>query len=116
RPLVDALTSARLVVGWDLKPAEWLLLEALVQRCGIPTLVASATASWQGARTQPRSARYFVPAWRALPDAPAQPVDLPAAVGADVLPFKPLAPAPSTHNESVLARARARLQEQHRDH
>ncbi|MFI9235815.1 mucin-2 [Streptomyces sp. NPDC053079] len=92
RPLVEALTTARLIVGWDLKPDEWFLIEALVKRCGIPVLVTSATASWHGARSQPRSARYFVPAWRALPDAPAQPQTtehLPAAVGAAVLPFQP---------------------------
>ncbi len=91
RPLVDALTAARLIVGWDLNPAEWFLIEALVKRCGIPALVSSATASWHGARSQPRSARYFVPAWRALPDAPAQPQatnSLPAAVG-QVIPFQP---------------------------
>lgn len=72
-PLVEALTANRLVVGWDLRPEEWFLIEALIQRCGIPALVTSATGSWQGARTQPRSGRYFLPAWRTLPDATTQP-------------------------------------------
>lgn len=116
RPLVDALTAARLFVGWDLKPAEWFLTEALIARCGITALVASATASWQGARRQPRSGRYFLPAWRALPDAPTHLNErLPAAAGAEVIPFHTRPPAPATHNSSVLARARARLQDHHRD-
>ena len=68
-PLVAALQAAQLVVGWDLAPAEWLLIEALIRRCGIPALVTSANGSWQGAHKQPRSGRYFLPAWRQLPDA-----------------------------------------------
>ncbi|MEU1800832.1 hypothetical protein [Streptomyces sp. NPDC019937] len=101
RPLVDALTTARLIVGWDLKPAEWFVIEALIQRCGIPALVTSARASWQGARTQPRSGSYFLPAWRALTDAPANPAPqqefgLPTAVGADVVPFQPTQPLTGT--------------------
>jgi hypothetical protein len=92
RPLVDALSNARLSVGWDLKPAEWFLVEALIQRCGIQALVISARASWHGARTTPRSGNYFLPGWRALPDAPAaatpQGYALPAAVGADIVPFQ----------------------------
>jgi hypothetical protein len=101
QPLIDALQTARLHVGWDLRPEEWLLIEALIRRCGIPALVASATASWQGARSQPRSSRYFLPAWRALPDAPAAPANLPAAVGGgSVVPFGPT-PRPSTTDQRV---------------
>jgi hypothetical protein len=83
QPLVDALNANRLTVGWDLSTAEWFLIEALIKRCGTPALVISARASWQGARTQPRSGTYFIPAWRALSDAPAETgiVHLPAAVG-----------------------------------
>ncbi|MEU9498207.1 mucin-2 [Streptomyces sp. NPDC048196] len=94
QPLVAAVQAARLHVGWDLRPEEWFLVEALVRRCGIPALVVSANASWQGARSQPRNARYFIPAWRTLPDAlpAAEPVDLPSAVGEVV----PLGPAPHT--------------------
>lgn len=68
-PLVTALQAANLFVGWDLRPDEWFLIEALITRCGITALVTSANASWQGARTPPRSGRYFLPAWRKLPDA-----------------------------------------------
>ncbi|MEU5596610.1 hypothetical protein [Streptomyces sp. NPDC020298] len=99
RPLVDALTTAHFVVGWDLQPGEWFLIEALIKRCGIPALVTSARGSWQGARKQPRSGNYFLPAWRALPDAPAaqpQPGHLPVAVGADIVPFQPPRQIPTT--------------------
>ncbi|MGA4941741.1 hypothetical protein [Streptomyces cinereoruber] len=70
-PLVAALHASQLIVGWELRPDEWFLIEALITRCGIPALVTSARGSWQGARVQPRSGRYFIPAWRQLPDAPA---------------------------------------------
>lgn len=70
QPLVEKLHAGGAIVGWDLQPQEWFLIEALIRRCGIDALVISAGASWQGARTQPRSGRYFLPAWRALPDAP----------------------------------------------
>ncbi|MEU8473721.1 mucin-2 [Streptomyces hygroscopicus] len=101
RPLVDALQAARLHVGWDLKPTEWFVIETLIHRCGIPALVTSARGSWQGARNQPRSGSYFLPAWRALPDAPAAPATahdagLPAAVGGDVVPFQPAQPLTGT--------------------
>ncbi|MFB7162292.1 hypothetical protein [Streptomyces sp. NPDC056242] len=91
QPLVEALGSAGLLgIGWDLDPGEWFLIEALIKRCGIPALVASATASAQGARTRPRTGRYFLPAWRSLPDAPAGApgVDrLPAQLGGEVVPL-----------------------------
>lgn len=91
QPLVEALQGARLYVGWDLKPAEWFLVEALLARCGVPALVASANASWHGARTPPRSGRYFLPAWRNLPDAAAvtEPMALPTAVGSSLTHIGP---------------------------
>lgn len=93
QPLVAALSAAQLVVGWDLQSAEWFLIEALIERCGVTPLVISARGSWQGAAKQPRSGRYFIPAWRDLPDslpAVAPQIDnLPAAVGG-VLPFQPV--------------------------
>lgn len=113
QPLVAALQRARLFVGWDLKPNEWFLIEALIRRCGIEALVVSATGSWQGARTQPRSANYFIPAWRQMSDAFEEPVEetvqghLPAAVGAEVVQYGPrphqAAPKPSTTDQRVNA-------------
>ncbi|MFE6903824.1 mucin-2 [Streptomyces sp. NPDC057717] len=99
RPLVEKITAQGMVVGWDLSANEWLLIDALIRRCGIDALVVSAAGSWQGAHKQPRSGRYFLPAWRQIPDVPtaAEPNDntLPAAVG-QVLPLNgPHRPATS---------------------
>lgn len=80
RPLVDALVDAGMVVGWDLSSGEWLLIEALIKRCGIAALVQDATGSWQGARSRPRSGKYFLPAWRKLPDIPEHTRNLPAVI------------------------------------
>ena len=68
RPLVDAITSAGMVVGWDLQPSDWFLLEVLIKRCTVEVLVDHAVGMWSGARTRPRSATYFLPGWRSLPD------------------------------------------------
>lgn len=93
RPLVEAITAAGMVVGWELSTSDWFVIEALIKRCGTDALTATATASWHTARTRPRSARYFLPAWRALPDVPAntpaqpQQRHLPAVAGGAVLPF-----------------------------
>lgn len=68
QPLVAGLQAEQMHVGWDLSTDEWFIVEALIKRCGVPALITSARSSWQGARKQPRSARYFLPAWRQLPD------------------------------------------------
>lgn len=104
QPLVDALHAAGLITGWDLQDTEWFLIEALIRRCGIPALVVSARGSWQGANKQPRSGRYFLPAWRALPDAPTQMEQqqyLPAAVGDNVHHFPNPGHRPSTTDARV---------------
>ncbi|RPE34963.1 hypothetical protein [Kitasatospora cineracea] len=71
RPLVDALTASQMVVGWDLGANDWLLIEALIVRCGTPMLVDHARGQWQSARQRPRSGSYFIPGWRSLPNVPA---------------------------------------------
>lgn len=68
QPLVDALSNARMVVGWDLETADWFLVEALIKRCTIPVLVEHAAGMWEGSRTRVRSGSYFLPGWRSLPD------------------------------------------------
>lgn len=103
RPLVDKLTAAGMSVGWDLAPNEWFLIEALIGRCGVDQLVSSARGSWQGARTQPRSGRYFIPAWRSLPDAPAT---TDPAAGA-VVPFR--GPAAQHRPSTTDARVQAAI-------
>lgn len=114
RPLVQALTAEDMVVGWDLQPADWFLIEALVKRCGVRALVISARGSWQGARTQPRSATYFIPAWRDVPDAlpsePQQQNSLPTAVGQVVPITGPQRPAVSDIRSQAAIDAGRRLQ------
>jgi hypothetical protein len=103
QPLVDALDTAGLIVGWDLHATEWFVIEALIQRCTIPRMVVSARGSWQGATKQPRKGTYFLPAWRDLTDAPAtspQQEHLPAAVG-DVLQLPNPNHRPSTTDTRV---------------
>lgn len=73
RPLVDAMSAAGMVVSWELAPAEWLLLQALIERCGVQVLVDHAGGAWQAARTRVRSARYFLAGWRSLPTLPSTP-------------------------------------------
>ncbi|MGW6531410.1 hypothetical protein [Streptomyces venezuelae] len=114
RPLVDKLTAQGMVVGWDLQANEWILIEALILRCGIDALVVSAVGSWQGARRQPRSGRYFIPAWRDVPDATAPEApnehSLPVAVG-QVLPINgPHRPATSDQRVQQALEAGRRLQ------
>jgi DNA-binding transcriptional ArsR family regulator len=113
RPLVDAITAAGMPVGWDLESAEWFLIEALIKRCGADALVISARSSWQGARTQPRSGRYFIPAWRALPDAP-DPTHDTSAVNGQVLPLGTSRQQQETDDwyARSMARARARSQQE----
>ncbi|MFI0906789.1 mucin-2 [Streptomyces sioyaensis] len=97
RPLVDAMTEAGLIVGWELMPADWLLLQALVERCTVPVLVEHARAAWDGARQRPRSARYFLPGWRSLP---AIPDGTPSQPAANVVPLRP---ATTSHTDHLLA-------------
>ncbi|MFJ4990028.1 hypothetical protein ACIP9H_40310 [Streptomyces sp. NPDC088732] len=70
-PLIEKLTASGIVVGWELAPAEWFLIEALIGKCGIDVLVEHATAAFQAAPRRPRSGRYFLPGWKSLPDVPA---------------------------------------------
>lgn len=110
QPLVNALTTAGLVVGWDLQSGDWFVIDALIKRCGIPALLTSANASWQGARTQPRSAAYFLPAWRALPSAPAEP----ATHNGQIVPLqaaRPLTGTDARFAEHTALTARLRTQE-----
>ncbi|QCX77646.1 hypothetical protein C9F11_20055 [Streptomyces sp. YIM 121038] len=84
RPLRDALTAAGIVVEWSLAEAEWFRLEAVVQRTAVPALVDHAREQWRRARSRPRSVRYFLPGWTALPPVP---TGAPTSPGADVIPL-----------------------------
>ncbi|GAA0371624.1 mucin-2 [Streptomyces blastmyceticus] len=99
RPLVDAMTAAGMVVSWELAPAEWVLLQALIGRCGVPVLVDHAGGAWQAARTRPRSARYFLAGWRSLPSMPTRTPDS-TGPGATVVALRSAA-RPSTTDQRV---------------
>lgn len=77
QPLVQAMTAAGIHVSWELSADEWFLLEAITKRAPLDVLIEHAIESWHKARSQPRSARYFLTAWRGMPetpdDAPRQP-------------------------------------------
>jgi hypothetical protein len=98
QPLVDKLTAAGMVVGWDLAPADWFLIEALIKKCGDDYLVVTAAEMWAKAKKRPRYGSYFIPGWRGLPEIPAgTPLgptaeSLPAVVGPNVVAM----PSPAT--------------------
>ncbi|WP_282792064.1 mucin-2 [Streptomyces sp. CC224B] len=83
-PLRDELTAAGIVVEWSLETAEWFRLEAIVKRTAVPALVDHAREQWRRARSRPRSVRYFLPGWTALPPVPP---GGPTSPGADVIPL-----------------------------
>lgn len=68
RPLVDALTTAGVIVRWNLSTSEWLTLDALIKRSGIPALAAFAQK--QAATRDISYARYFLSGWKDLPPLP----------------------------------------------
>lgn len=68
RPLVDTLTSAGVVVRWNLTAAEWLSVEALIKAKGLPALAAYAQR--QASARDISYARYFLAGWRELPPLP----------------------------------------------
>lgn len=86
QPLVDKLTAAGMVVGWDLSTNDWFLLEALIKKCGVDHLVVTAADMWANAKKRPRYGSYFIPGWRALP---AIPEGTPVAPNSDNLPALP---------------------------
>lgn len=70
QPLIDAMGARGMTVSWSFQAAEWLDLRDTVRRVGVPTLVEHAERVWAAAKTQPFSARYFLPGWTAI-EAPA---------------------------------------------
>lgn len=67
--MVDALTTAGILVRWNLSAAEWSVVGALVERTGVPALAAFARK--QASARDISFAKYFLPGWRELPPLPA---------------------------------------------
>ncbi|MEU2134950.1 hypothetical protein [Streptomyces sp. NPDC018352] len=70
QPLIDAMGARQMRVSWGFSAAEWLELRDAIRRVGIPALVDHAARAWQAAKNTPYSARYFLPGWTGLQDAP----------------------------------------------
>ncbi|MGE9695941.1 mucin-2 [Streptomyces sp. CH6] len=83
-PLRDALTAAGIVVEWSLDTGDWFRLAEIAARTSTAALVDHAREQWRHARSRPRSVRYFLPGWTALPPVPH---GAPTAPGADVIPL-----------------------------
>lgn len=88
RPLVDRITASGVVVRWDLAPAEWFVVDALIKRSGVDMLAAHAVKS--AGRREVAHARYFLRTWQSLPPAPAEgtaPAAPAAPASSNVIPF-----------------------------
>lgn len=95
RPLVDALTTAGVLVRWSLAASDWSVVEALIERTGVQALAAFALR--QAAARDISFAKYFLPGWRELPPLPAPGAVRPAVPAQPVRPTQPVrysAPAP----------------------
>lgn len=73
RRLVDAMANQGMGVSWPLNAAEWQRLSQQIQAVGIHELVEHAARSWQAAKSQPYSARYFLAGWLTLQPTPEGP-------------------------------------------
>ncbi|MEJ8652763.1 hypothetical protein WKI65_33045 [Streptomyces sp. MS1.AVA.3] len=90
-PLVDACTAAGLVVAWRLTSAEWLKIEALIDRVGIPALVEHARRLHASRGTPAHSARAWIKDWAGLPtgaSAAPSPPDQAGRGGGEVVPLR----------------------------
>ncbi|MDF2712486.1 MAG: hypothetical protein K0R62_8138 [Nonomuraea muscovyensis] len=71
QPLMAAMSARGMNVSWTFHSNEWIDLRDAVRRVGVPALVEHAARVWQAAKTTPYSARYFLPGWTGLQEAPA---------------------------------------------
>ncbi|WP_327177334.1 hypothetical protein OG599_19980 [Streptomyces sp. NBC_01335] len=93
--MVDALTTAGVLVRWSLAASDWSVVEALIERTGVQALAAFALR--QAAARDISFAKYFLPGWRELPPLPAPGAVRPAVPAQPVRPTQPVrysAPAP----------------------
>lgn len=89
RPLVDTISRAGYdTLRWNLKPAEWLIVHALINSHSLERLARYAIE--QCGQRQISYGKYFLPGWRDLPPAPAPDPD-----GVHRLPALRPAPTPA---------------------
>lgn len=77
QPLVTAMTQAGITVSWSMQPSDWLEISTVIQRAGIPAMVAFARDTKASSRQPVRYATFFLRGgWKGLPpaapDAPRQ--------------------------------------------
>jgi hypothetical protein len=87
-------------VAWDLRETAWIKTQRAVERVGVAAMVQHAVGSAR-LKGAPVGASAWVPGWESLqpPSAPGNDIALPAAVGADVIPFAPPGIKPSTTDQ-----------------
>lgn len=70
QPLVQAMTQAGITISWSMQPKDWLEIAAIVQRAGVPAMVAFARDTKATTRQPVRYATFFLRGgWRGLPPA-----------------------------------------------
>lgn len=68
------MTEAGITVSWSMKAADWLDIATVVQRAGVPAMVAFARDAKAAAKQKPRYATFFLRGgWRGLPPAASVP-------------------------------------------
>jgi hypothetical protein len=70
QPLIDEMNRRGLRVSWQMQAGNWKALAALVRTHSVPVLVDHAERVWKNAKTEPYSARYFLPGWQGLHELP----------------------------------------------
>ncbi|MFE6127497.1 hypothetical protein ACFQ6Q_04355 [Streptomyces sp. NPDC056437] len=68
------MTEAGLVVSWSMKPSDWIEISRIVQRTGVPAMVAFARDTKASSRQPIRYATFFLRGgWKGLPPASTAP-------------------------------------------
>ncbi|MFH9072721.1 hypothetical protein [Streptomyces alboflavus] len=90
RPLIDSLTAAGVIVRWPFKGNQWFPLLALIEKTGVPALVAHAIKAAGRAPEPVDSAKYFLRGWSELPPMPAPDTERPPlrAVSGGYQPYR----------------------------
>ncbi|MDX3033929.1 hypothetical protein PV515_39780, partial [Streptomyces scabiei] len=62
------MTQAGITVSWSMQPKDWLEIASIVQRAGIPAMVAFARDTKNTSRQPVRYATFFLRGgWKGLP-------------------------------------------------
>lgn len=68
QPLIQAMTEAGITVSWSMKPSDWIEISRVIQRAGVPAMVAFARDTKATSRQPVRYATFFLRGgWKGLP-------------------------------------------------